>query len=197
MSTLYRPTIVGIGGTTRSGSSSEKALRAALAEASAAGAEVEEFIGVNLDIPMYAAESSARTPGATLLTDALRRADGIIIASPGYHGSVSGLVKNAIDYVEDLRDDAAPYFDGRAVGLIACAAGCQAAVNTLAALRSIVHALRGWPTPLAVAMSTKGFAFSADGLPTDTAAQEQLSILAKQVVAFSQMRALHERPPRA
>jgi FMN reductase len=143
---------------------------------------------------MYAAESSTRAPGALRLTEALRRADGIIIASPGYHGCVSGLVKNAIDYVEDLRGDPAPYFDGRAVGLIACAAGCQAAVNTLAALRSIVHALRGWPTPLAVAMSTSGFAFSPDGLPTDTAAQEQLAILARQVVVFSQMRALHKTP---
>jgi multimeric flavodoxin WrbA len=35
----------------------------------------------------------------------LRRAHGIIVASPGYHGSMSGLVKNALDYAEDMRDD--------------------------------------------------------------------------------------------
>ena len=191
MSPAFQPRIVGLGGTTRPGSSSEKALRLALSAATAAGAEVSGFVGRDLDIPMYAAESDHRTPQASKLIEALRRADGIIISSPGYHGSVSGLLKNALDYVEDLRLDACPYFDGRAVGIIACAAGWQAAGSTLAALRSIVHALRGWPTPMAAALCTAGSGFDADGTLADPAARAQLATLAGQTVHFARMRALY------
>ncbi len=90
-----------------------------------------------------------------------------MLVSPGYHGTVSGLVKNALDYIEDLRDDPRPYLDGRAVGCVATASGWQAAVTTLTSLRSIVHALRGWPTPLGAAVNSAQVEFTADGGCTD------------------------------
>ena len=34
-----------------------------------------------------------------------RGAHALIIGSPGYHGGISGLVKNALDYLEELRED--------------------------------------------------------------------------------------------
>ena len=80
----------------------------------------------------------------------------MIVASPGYHASISGMVKNALDYLEDLREDPRPYLSARAVGCIATGAGWQATVSTLAALRAIVHSLRGWPTPLGAAINTAG-----------------------------------------
>lgn len=81
-------------------------------------------------------------------TNRTGHADGIILASPADHGFVSGVVKNALDYVEDLADDPRCYFDGLAVGCIATGAGCEATVMTLEQLRAVAHALRGWPTPL-------------------------------------------------
>jgi NADPH-dependent FMN reductase len=59
-----RPLIVGIGGTTRPGSSSEKALRYALALAAADGADVELFDGASINLPMYAPESAERSESA-------------------------------------------------------------------------------------------------------------------------------------
>jgi FMN reductase len=187
-----RPLIVGVGGTTRSGSSSEKALRLVLEEARLLGAEVQLFAGPRIDLPMYAPGASQRTAQAMELIAALRCASGIVLASPGYHGSVSGLLKNALDYIEDMRADELPYFEGRAVGLIACAAGWQATGSTLNALRSIVHALRGWPTPLGIAINTVAQTFDADGSITDSAQASQIKLLAQQVVHFAQMRALRE-----
>jgi multimeric flavodoxin WrbA len=105
---------------------------------------------------------------------ALRDADGIIVASPAYHGTVSGVVKNALDYAQDLVSDAQPYFDGRAVGLIAVAGGWQAAGSTLATLRSITHALRGWPTPMAVTANSSQALFDPDGLLVDPGIEQQL-----------------------
>jgi FMN reductase len=141
--TEFVPFIVGLGGTTRPGSSSELALRFALSAAERAGAKKAILAGPALQLPMYAPETFERSDGAAELVSLLRRSHGVIVASPGYHGSVSGLVKNALDYTEDMRGDTAVYFDGRAVGRIACAYGWQATGSTLAALRSIAHARRG------------------------------------------------------
>ena len=185
----FVPFIVGIGGTTRAGSSSELALRRALKAAERVGATTAMLAGPALELPMYAPEKPARSAGAHELISLLRRSHGIIVASPGYHGSISGLLKNALDYVEDMRDDSSCYFDGRAVGCVACAYGWQATGSTLAALRSIVHALRGWPTPLGVAVNSSLKVFDADGDCVDPSIDKQLELVALQVVAFARMRA--------
>jgi FMN reductase len=183
-----RPLIVGIGGTTRANSSSEHALRLALALAAARGTDVALFTGPAIDLPMYAPESHTRTEAAQRLVATLRRCDGVILASPGYHGSISGLLKNALDYTEDLRTDERPYLDGRAFGLIACASGWQAAGTTLMALRSIAHALRAWPTPMGLAMNSAGRLFGDDGSLVDPNAACQLRVLVEQVVEFANKR---------
>lgn len=168
--------IVGIGGTTREGSGTEAALATALAAARDSGAETALFGGAALIAqPIYDPVDDSGRSARSDLVEAVRRADGVIIASPGYHGSISGLVKNALDGLEDLCDDERPYLDGRAVGLIVTADGPQAGGSTLAALRSIVHALRGWPTPLAAVLTP-------DLDPADTT---RLTMIAEQVTAFA------------
>lgn len=186
--------IVGIGGTTRPLSSSERALRVALAAAAAEGAETTIFAGPALVLPMYGPGESDRTPASHAMMSALRRADGVIISSPAYHGAISGLVKNALDYIEDLRTDDRVYLDGLAVGCIACAGGWQAAGQTLASLRAIAHSLRGWPTPLGGMLNTSLNLFDADGLCIDTSAKFQLDTVGRQVVHFARMsRSLRQR----
>ena len=187
------PLIVGIGGTTRPGSASERALRHVLARARELGARTELLTGAQLVLPIYVPNDGERDAAVHALVAALRRANGIVVASPGYHGSLSGLIKNALDYAEDMHDDRPPYFEDRAVGLIACASGWQATGATLAALRSIVHALRGWPTPLGVAINTSECRFDGDDSPSDAAVARQLGILAAQVVRFALQRAAWQR----
>ena len=121
--------------------------------------------------------------------DALRQADGVVVATPAYHGGVSGLVKNALDFTEDLRDDARPYFSGRAVGCIVCADGAQALGATLAALRAVVHSLRGWPTPYGATLSTASRPFDADG-HADPVTQQALETVAAEVVGFARLQRL-------
>lgn len=185
------PLIVGLGGTMTRNSSSERVLRGVLTGCEAAGARTLLFDGTALDLPMYGF-GAPRTAKATALIDGLRQAEGIVIASPGYHGTVSGLIKNALDYVEDMAKDARPYFEGRAVGLIAVAAGWQATGTTLATLRSIVHALRGWPTPMAVTVNSMMPVFGETGAISDATLNKQLDILAQQVVGFARMRSLDD-----
>lgn len=185
-----RPFIVGLGGTPRSGSTSELALRNCLAFAEELGAETQVLTALELDLPMYGVGGDERGEAARRLVAALRRCDGLVIASPGYHGSISGLLKNALDYVEDMRADAAPYLDGRVVGCIAVAYGPQAMGTTLIAMRTIVHALRAWPTPMAAALNGAAKLFDADGRCTDISAEAQLRTVAQQVVDFANMHRL-------
>jgi FMN reductase len=179
------PHVVGLGGTTRQDSSTERALAAALAAAASAGATTTLLGAADLDLPLYAPERPERDPRAVRLVDEIRRADGVIVASPGYHGSMSGLVKNALDYLEDLRADERPYLDGRSVGCIVCAYGWQAGVTTLQAMRATVHALRGWPTPLGVTINSAEPVFGPDGAVVDLEAAGRLAMLGEQVAGFA------------
>ncbi len=143
------------------------------------------FAGPDLDMPMYAPHQLERTPGALELVAALRDADAVVVGSPGYHGAISGLVKNALDYIEDLREDPRVYLDNTPWGCISCAYGWQAAVNTLGQLRSIGHALRAWPTPLGVAINSAEPIWDDGGQLVDESVRNQLDLLANQVLTFA------------
>ncbi len=178
-------TVVGVGGSLRTDSQTERALDIVLGGARQAGADTVAITGPDLVLPFYDPAERQRTVSAARLIEALRTADGVVLVSPGYHGTISGLVKNALDYVEDLRDEPRPYLDGRAVGCVAAAHGWQAAVTTLTALRSIVHALRGWPTPLGAALNSSEVSFTVDGTASDEHVGETLRLIGIQVVQFA------------
>lgn len=190
---MKRPFILGIGGTTRAASSSERALAVSLRAAEKEGAEVELFDGPSLMLPIYAPGGADFNAQTRRLVDAYRRCDGLIISTPAYHGSVSGAIKNALDYVEELRTDPRVYLDGIAIGCIAAAGGWQAAGQTLTALRSIAHALRGWPTPLGAMLNTSLPIFDEDGNCTDINASFQLESVGQQVARFALMIQQHGR----
>ncbi|WP_067440950.1 NADPH-dependent FMN reductase [Nocardioides jensenii] len=181
--------ILCLGGSTRPGSSSEQALRVSATAARRLGAEIEVIAGRDLILPIYDTETRERPALGTRLVKAVRRTDGVIIASPGYHGSMSGMIKNALDYLEDLRNDDRPYLDGIPVGLIAVAYGWQATASTLSGLRTTVHALRGWPTPLGAAVNASTPIFGVEGNCVDDSARFQLETVAEQVTSFAQQRA--------
>jgi FMN reductase len=74
--------------------------------------DVHLFGGAYLGaLPHYRGAGHEPGMGAELV-EAVRGADGIIIAAPGYHGTVSGLVKNALDYLEDLAATRGPIWMG-------------------------------------------------------------------------------------
>lgn len=173
----------------RQNSSSERALRIALAGASAKGATTSILTAADLRLPPYAPGQTEQIPSARRLVSELARADGIILSSPGYHGALSGLIKNALDYAEDLRDADNPYLEGRAVGCIACAAGWQATTTTLMSLRMVVHALRGWPTPFGATVNSSLSWEEQSAGPGDGSLHQQLERVGHQVVWFALLRA--------
>lgn len=174
---MSQPHIVALGGTTRAESGTGRTLATALRIAEERGARTTLLTGEAIDFPNYdpAGIKSSAEIDAFLAT--LRCADGIILGSPGYHGTFSGLVKNALDHVELMAKDERPYFSGMPVGQIAIAAGWQAAVSTLTGLRTITHALRGWPTPLGVAINSA----EPDAI---VRAEPQIALMVGQILDF-------------
>ena len=183
-----KPLIVGIGGTMRDNSTTERALRFAMKFAEQAGCDTEVFAGQAINLPHYDPGSSLRGAEAEAMLSALRQADGVIVASPGYHGTISGLLKNALDYVEDMRGDKRVYLSERSLGIIVCADGIQAMGSTMNTLRSIAHALRAWPTPFAAAINASTMPFALDGTCVNKEVAQSVKLLAAQVVEFAQMR---------
>ncbi|MEO5867541.1 MAG: FMN reductase, partial [Sphingomonas sp.] len=90
---------------------------------------------------------------------------------------------------ETARDAARPYLSDLPVGLIATAYGWQTTGSTIAALRSIVHALRGWPTPFAAAINSATTRFDDKGGASDPAVVEQLCMVGRQVARFAPLAA--------
>jgi FMN reductase len=185
-----QPLVIGLGGTTRAGSTSERVLVKALEEAERAGARTQLFGGQFLArLPIFDPGAAESCGELRELLEGVRQADGVLIATPGYHGSISGLIKNALDSLEGLRGDARPYFEGRAVGCIVTADGWQAGGTTLSAMRTIVHALRGWPTPLGIAFNPSAAPlFNDAGDLAQARDQGQIDMIAGQVVEFARMR---------
>ncbi|MDT8759313.1 NAD(P)H-dependent oxidoreductase [Sphingomonas psychrotolerans] len=175
---MSAPHIVALGGTLRPESATGRLLAAALEMAAAKGARTTLLTGDAIAFPHYEPGNAEGNAAIGRYLEALRSADAVIVGSPGYHGTLSGLVKTALDYVEQLRADERVYFDGLPVGLIATAAGWQAAVSTLQALRTITHSLRGWPTPMGLAINT---AEAGDAI---TQCQPQMAVMVDQIFDF-------------
>lgn len=176
------PLVVGIGGSARSGSLTNQLIARCLDEVAARGARTRLVPSqVLAGLPLYTDEVQPQDSAA--LVEAVRSADCVVLGTPGYHGGMSGLVKNALDHLEALRDDARPYLDGRAVGIIVTAAGWQACGSALQSVRSAVHALRGWPTPFGMTVN------SAEQDADDPRIAGALQILADQLVEFAVWRA--------
>jgi FMN reductase len=181
--------VLGIGGSLREGSQSERALRIALTAAEELGVVTELIPGPELVLPFYDTAVAERNERAARLIEGVRTADGVIVVSPGYHGGLSGLVKNALDYIEDLREDERPYLHQRAVGLAAVAYGWQAAVTTLEQLRTITHALRGWSTPLGGSINSAETKFDENGGASDEKSVRTLRLIGQQVAEHALLRA--------
>ncbi|MFC8763289.1 NAD(P)H-dependent oxidoreductase [Streptomyces sp. NPDC057193] len=145
------PHIVLISGSLRRGSTCDRVADWCAERCAEQGASARVFTGAEIDFPAYRPGLGTSHAAVAGFLDELRAADGVVLVSPTYHATVSGLLKNALDYVNDIGGPV-PYLEGRPIGTVAVGAAAQGAVSTLTTLRTIGHALRGWPTPVGVAV---------------------------------------------
>ncbi len=150
--------VVGLGGTLRLDSRSRAATEATLRFAAERGAQTEMLDLRDLNLPMFVPDAEIHDyllehqQNIHRLIDATRKATAMVWCSPCYHGTVTGVFKNAIDFMEYCSGSDSVYLMGKIVGLIA--------VNdskTFGAMYNSVHELRAYLAPTHITLSGSDF----------------------------------------
>lgn len=177
--------IVGLGGSVASNSKSRAALQRALAGAEHAGAATRLLDIRELDLPIYNPDDDEPTESASELIETCHAADGLLWSSPLYQGTISGALKNALDWLHLLGDREPPYLHDKVIGLISTAGGTQGlqAINTM---EFAVRALRGWAVPYVVPVAGASRVFDREGRLQDEGIELQLETLGGEVVRVAE-----------
>jgi FMN reductase len=168
--------IVGINGSLRSGSHSAQALAIALERVAALGAETEFLDLRTLVLPFCnGGDDYPDYPDVERLRETVKAADGLIFATPEYHGSVSGVLKNALDLLsfEHLSDKVA--------GNISILGG-QSNSNALNDLRVILRWVHSWVIPEQIAVGQAWQSFTPEGKVVDEKLSQRFDHFAKSLV---------------
>ena len=173
--------VVGICGSIRKGSYTRMALMLALRGAEEAGAE-SELIDLNdYQLPFCDGnEDESNYPQDVFrLRKTVRRAHGIILATPEYHGGYSGVLKNALDLMGFEE------FEGKMLGLVGVSGGRVGAFGAMHDLRDVGRALHAWVIPEQATVPQASQIFDEGGKANDPQTEKRLKDVGRQVVRFA------------
>jgi FMN reductase len=181
--TEERLTVIGICGSIRPGSYTRMAMRIALQSAAEAGAQIQL-----LDLEKFqrgfgdgqSAETSFTTDVLRLRQE-VRQAQAIILGTPEYHGSFSGILKTTLDLLEGSE------LKGKIIGLISVAGGALGGLDALNGLRVICRSLQAWAIPQQVAIPEAWKLFDENGVLQNPALEKRLQELGRQVVRYAHL----------
>ena len=172
--------ITGICGSLIANGSTKKALTIALSGAAEFDAQTTLPELRDIDLVFYGSiPQDEYPPDIVRLRDEIRSSQGIILATPEYHGSLSGALKNMLDLMSI--DD----FETKIVGLVGVAGGHIGAIHSLDTMKTICRNLHCWVLPQEVSIANSGQAFNDDGTVTDPSLEERLLNVGRQVVKFA------------
>ena len=151
--------VVGVCGSLRPNGWTGAALKIALAGAEERGVGTEFLDLREYDLPFCAGGNDAiqGNAGVQRLRQKVLEANGIILATPNYHGTLSGVLKNALDLMS-MRE-----FEGKVVALIGVSGGRMGGAATLNTLRAIGRTLHAWVIPSEAWVYNADAAFTDDG----------------------------------
>jgi FMN reductase len=176
--------VAGICGSLRPGSYTRMALKIALEAAAQAGAEETRLIDLrDYDLPFATGEEVAGKAAASVLRlrAEVKVADGLILATPEYHNSFSGVLKNALDLM------GFDEIEGKMIGLIGVAGGSLGAFDALNELRNIGRALHAWVIPEQASIPEAWKHFSESGSLSNAALEQRLREVGRQVARFARV----------
>lgn len=170
--------VVGLSGSRRADSYTRVAIDRALAASAAAGAETTHLEADSIELPLLNPDAAA-TADVERLREAVRAADAILLGTPMYHGSYSGVLKNMIDHC------GFDEFEDATVGLIAVAGG-RFPITALEHLRSVCRALNAWVLPWEVAIPRARTVIEGDTF-TDEAIEQRVDELGERAVEYARI----------
>jgi NAD(P)H-dependent FMN reductase len=184
------PKILAFAGSTREGSFNKKLVRIAVDALRAAGAEVTLLDLRDLALPMYDGdcEIELKLPeGGRRLKDLLIAHHGFIISSPEYNSSISGVLKNAIDWASRPEAGRPPLecFTDKTAAIIATSTGLLGGLRGLLTLRLILGNIGTYVIPKQLAVPKANEAFDDQGKLKDPKQQGTIEAIAKTLVQFT------------
>lgn len=172
--------VVGLSGSLRENSYTRLAMELALQGAQERGAQTRLLDLRDYDLPLFHGVKNGAGPrSVSELRRAVKAAQGIILGTPEYHGSYSGVLKNALDWM------GFDEFEGKMIGLVGVGGGRMGALNALNALRVIGRSLHAWVVPEQVSIPEAWRAFTAEGHLTDPRLEHALKQVGQQVARFA------------
>jgi NAD(P)H-dependent FMN reductase len=177
--------LIGISGSLRKGSYNTALLRAATM---AVPSGTEFILGDIRDIPLYDGDVEASQgipPAVEALKDAIAKADGLIIATPEYNNSMSGVLKNAIDWLSRPPADIKRVFGGKPVAIMGASPGGFGTILSQNAWLPVLRTLGTLPWfEGRLLVSRAQNVFDENGGITDQAIQAQLKQFVEGFVQF-------------
>jgi len=171
--------VVAVAGSLRDRSYTRQGLEIALEGVEAAGGSGDLVDLRGFDLPPLDPDGDPPAD-AERFAGLVRGADAVLLGTPMYHGSYSGVVKNAVDYC------GFDEFENTTVGLLAVAGGAFP-VTALEHLRSVCRALNAWVLPHQAAIPRARSAFEDGDLP-DESLRERVVTLGRRSVEYADIR---------
>ncbi|HEX8439152.1 NAD(P)H-dependent oxidoreductase [Archangium sp.] len=181
--------LVALAGSLRRQSTTRMALQVAIEGARKLGGEVRVVDLAEPRLPFFEDGVTHTDPAVVQFRDAVRECDGLLIATPVYHDSYSGVLKNSLDHLyKELTD--------KVVALIAVGGGRTGQGQALEHLRAVLRETSTWVIPRQVVVPQADTAFTAEGRPTDSEVETRLTQLgAELVLRCRAMRPKRTPPP--
>ena len=167
--------VLGVAGSIRQGSYSTRSLKIALEYAKKQGAEVRLVDLNTVVLPLYDPSAPA-SKEVEHTTEAIAWADAVILASPDYHGSISGALKNFLDYFYEE-------FAGKVFGYIV--ASHEKGLTVMEQMRTAVRQCYGWSMPYGVSINGPQD-FTGDEI-RNTRLSNRLRMMARDLVVYGRL----------
>ena len=174
-------TVLGIAGSEREDSRARTALQVALKAARKAGAKVEVLDVSNLDGRASTVHDLSHDEVADRVGTAVANADALIVATPTFHGGISGPLRSIL---ESIPNDA---IAGKATALVSVTGGSADRGDPLEPLRQQLQGLRAWVVPNRAVVPFAFRAFDRAGNPTDPAVRERLETVGREVARYGRL----------
>ena len=175
--------IVGIVGSLREISYTRMAVRIALAGAAETGATTRLIDLRDYTLPFCdgSGKEAEGFPDLARLREEVAAAHGIILGTPDYHGSYSGVLKNALDLMGFKE------FEGKVIGLVGVAGGALGTVNALNDLRKVGRSLHAWVVPQQAAIPQAWKHFNDAGELDNPEYEKRLNEVGREVARFASL----------
>ena len=168
--------MLGVAGSTRQGSYSTRALKIALEYVKKQGAEVRLLELNRIVLPLYDPSATA-SKEVEEAAKAIAWADAFILASPDYHGSMSGALKNFLDHFFEE-------FAGKVFGYIV--ASHEKGLTVMDQMRTAVRQCYGWSMPYGVSISGEQD-FAAGDEISNVRLSKRLQMMSRDLVVYGRL----------